>query len=80
MLPHEVEQVDDIVNRNRKTSANFSMPAVKIDMNSYPEFDGQLKNWKSFKKKFKSIATMHRIGTLLQSTYMIPTDLRKLQE
>ena len=43
-----MEQVDDLVNRNRKVSANFSIPAVKINIKSYPEFDGKLKNWKIF--------------------------------
>jgi len=38
---------------------NNVMPTmVKIDVRSYPEFDGTLKNWKSHKQKFKSIASM----------------------
>ena len=54
------------------------MPAIKIDVKSYPEFDGQLKNWKGFKQNFKSVASMHGIGYLLNKTCEPPTDTNEL--
>jgi len=56
------------------------MPLVKIDVRSYPEFDGALKNSKSYKQKFKSIASMHKIGDLITATYQVPSDSVALQE
>ena len=58
----------------------YEIPAVKIDVKSYPEFDGQLKNWKSFKQKFKSVASMHKIGYLLTKSCKAPTDPEELNK
>ena len=42
----ETTEVKDI-----KPLINYQMPTIKIDVKSYPDFDGQLKNWKGFKQK-----------------------------
>ena len=69
-----VPQVKTVNESKPEAKVSFDMPAIKIDVKSYPEFDGQLKNWKSFKQKFKSVASLHKIGYLLNKDYVIPTD------
>jgi len=50
------------------------LPSIKIDVRSYPEFDGNLKNWRAFKHKFTSIATLHNIGYILKEEFVPPTN------
>jgi len=71
------DQMDPITSKpfvSQDLPFNNVMPMVKIDVRSYPEFDGTLKNWKGYKQKFKSIASMHNIGDLISSTYQIPVE------
>ena len=49
------------------------MPTIKIDVKSYPEFNGNLTGWKSFKQQFTSIATIQGISHIMKSDYVAPT-------
>ena len=50
----------------------IALPQVKIDVKSYPEFSGSLKDWRVFKQKFCAIAQIHRIATIMEEKYQVP--------
>jgi len=52
-----------------------SRPLVKLDIRSYPMFDGKLNHWKAFKQQFRALATIHGFNYLLEKTYRAPTDV-----
>jgi len=63
----ESQEVVDVTGESPKENVTFNtMPSVKIDIRSYPEFDGKLQSWKAFKQKFLSVATIH--GTFIFRT------------
>ena len=73
-----IESIDPVI-KIGNSPFNNAMPMVKIDVRSYPEFDGTLKNWKSYKQKFKSVASMHGLGDLVNSTYQVPSGPKELE-
>ena len=85
MLDHSVSGISSLgmatqtVTNQTQNTANTSNirnngnMSVKIDMKSYPEFDGKLNNWKSFKQKFLSVATIHGVANIMKKTYVVPT-------
>ena len=54
------------------TNTTHDLPQFKIDMKSYPEFDGKLTSWKAFKQKFTSVATIHDIYDIMVPDYTVP--------
>jgi len=52
-----------------------SRPLVKLDIRSYPMFDGKINHWKAFKQQFRALATIHGFNYLLEKTYQAPTDV-----
>ena len=50
------------------------IPNLKIDIKYYPEFDGKLQSWKSFKQKFLSVATIHGIQVIMVPSFIVPTN------
>ena len=68
-------QVVDITGESPGKNVTFNtMPSVKIDIKSYPEFDGKLQSWKAFKQKFLSVATIHGIQSIMSPSFSVPTD------
>ena len=43
---------------------------VKNDTKSYPTFNEQTKDWKYYKTKFSSVATIHGIFYLMEENYL----------
>ena len=52
-------------------TTNF-LTNVKIDIKSYPVFEGQVKDWKKYKRQFTSVATIHGISYLMETSYEMP--------
>ena len=55
-----------------------TIPQVKIDVKSYPEFSGALKDWRVFKQKFTAIAQIHRIASIMDEDYVVPDKGKEL--
>ena len=69
------QQVVDITGDNSDKSVTFgTMPSAKIDIKSYPKFDGKLQSWKAFKQKFLSVATIHGIQPIMLPLFVVPSD------
>ena len=66
------------VNSSVNQATSSKLPQVKIDIRSYPEFNGKLKEWRVFKKQFISVASMHGIANIMNNDYKIPTDQDEL--
>ena len=65
---------------NQATSQLTSnMPNVKIDIKSYPTYDGKLSAWKGYKQQFKALATIHGFSYLLEKEYSVPTDTTSIE-
>lgn len=71
----ESQEVVDVTGESPKENVTFNtMPSVKIDIRSYPEFDGKLQSWKAFKQKFLSVATIHGIQPIMAPSFSVPSD------
>ena len=58
-----------------KPSANEQiMSNVRIDIRSYPTFDGKHGEWKAFKQKFEALATIHGFSKIMKKDYIPPVD------
>ena len=57
-----------------KSTTSVGLPQVKIDVKSYPEFSGTLKDWRVFKQKFMAIAQIHKISEIMGEKYVIPSN------
>ena len=51
-----------------------SLSNIKIDIKSYPSFDGKLTSWRSFKQRFQALSSMHGFAYLLDKEFEAPTD------
>ncbi len=43
---------------------NF-LSSIKLDMNSFPKFNGRIEQWLNYKRKLDSIASIHNLGRIL---------------
>ena len=53
------------------SSSTSNMPQIKVDIRSYLEFNGKLKDWKVFKKQFISVALLHGISSIMEDVYIV---------
>ena len=58
-----VKRENASVSEDRPVASN-----VKVDLRSYPTFDGKLQNWKPFKRQFYAMAQMHSLDYLLSKS------------
>ena len=58
-----VKKENASVGEDRPVASN-----VKVDLKSYPTFDGKLQNWKPFKRQFYAMAQMHSLDYLLSKS------------
>ena len=57
----------------KTSSTSIGLPQVKIDVKSYPEFSGTLKDWRVFKQKLMAIAQIHKISEIMGERYVVPS-------
>lgn len=62
---------------SNQVTANLSN--IKIDIKSYPTYDGKLSTWKGYKQQFKALATIHGFSYLLEKEYSVPSDTTSVE-
>ena len=58
---------------------NF-LSSIKLDMNSFPKFNGRIEQWLNYKRKLDSVASIHNLGRILTNCRVPPagTEDRRL--
>jgi len=45
---------------------------VKVDIRSYPTFSGKINDWKSYKRKFEALASIHGFSFIMKKDFIVP--------
>ena len=54
-------------------SPNSFIPNVKLDVKTYPTFNGESAQWAKFKRGVLSIASTHGLDDIFDENYIVPT-------